>query len=151
MGWRIDETNISITKAKLTAIANKIKANFGAATPYRWDKGKYLCLYKDNEHGYDFQIYARTKTEGENLIKKIIAMNGHPYSDDLFRLSTPNKESVNNPGTQIILGKPYKKSKWRPIVTVEFQYAQAIIQSLGEPVILVDYTGTKSNPIVKAY
>lgn len=151
IGWRIDETNATITRAKIETIANKIKLEFGGTTPYTWDKGKYICWYKDKENFYDFQIYALNGTMGKNLIQKIIGMNNHSYDEDLFRLTTPSKNSVNNPGSRTILGKSYKKAKWRPTARVEFSYAQLIVHELPEPLVLIDYTGTKSNPVVQVY
>lgn len=151
IGWRLNETSHSITNAELKSIATKIKSAFGGHPTHSWNKGKILCLYKDKQHGYDFQIYALNTSVGENLIRKILEMNGHPYNEDLFRHSEPKRSNTVKPGSQTILGKAYQKNKWRPNGKVYFQHAQAIIHGIPEPLTLIDYSGERSNPLLKAY
>lgn len=148
MGFRLQETNSSISEAKLFSIAERIKSSFGGHPPYSWDKGKYICWYKDIEHGYDFQVYALNESEGESVIRKVVSMNEHPYHEENFRVTKPNKNSVNSPSNQTILGKNYKKPKWRPTIKVYFKYAICTINGLPNPVTLLDYSGTMPNPIL---
>lgn len=150
VSFRLSETTETISKAKLTSLAREIKSDFGGHPTYSWDKGKILCLYTDKKNGYYFQIYAQNISEGESLIKKVISLNKHTFESDFFRSTEPLKSSVNKPTTHQILGKPYRKKRWRPTAKVHFQYAQAVIHGLPNPVVLVDYSGTLANPLVKA-
>ena len=45
----MDEDSESITKAKLTTLANKIKTEFGNSNGYRWKKGKEYYSYTDKD------------------------------------------------------------------------------------------------------
>lgn len=150
ISFRLDETHLTITEAKYKILANKIKTELATGTPYSFNKGKYLCLYEDDALGYNFQIYTSSETEGENVIKKIMSIQNHTFNEKLFRCSTPKRNSDNNPGTVTILGKSRKKPRWRPTGTVKFRYADLVIHDLPNPIVLVDRTGTRANPVILA-
>lgn len=145
--FRIDETAETITEAKYKALASKIRLEFALNNGYRWSKGKYICWYKDAAKGYDLQIYALNATEGEQVIKKVLNIQGHVFEEDNFRITEPKKASDNITSNQTILGKSYKKRRWRPTGYVRFAYADLIVHGISDPICLVDRTGSRYRPV----
>ena len=150
ISFRLSETSETITEAKYRAIANKIKTEFTATNGYVWDKGKYLCWYEDRGKGYHFQIYALNESEGEKIIKKVMAIQDHTFDEKLFRVTEPKRASDNTPANQTILGKTYKKPRWRPTGRVRFLWAELMVHGLPNPITLVDRTGTRYRPVILA-
>lgn len=137
ISFRIDETATTITRAKIAALAQKIRTTLATGAGYSWDKGKIICWYKDAERGYDLQIYALSKPEGEQVIKKILDIQNHPWDADKFKHTTPERDSDNTPGTVTILGESTDKPRWRPSALVRFSYANLIVWNRKEPIRIV--------------
>lgn len=150
VSWRlVDETTATITKAKLIAIANKIKTNFGASNGYIFKRGRKLVIYHKLSEGYKISLRSRDLIEGKNLIREILTMNGHSLDAEILKLSSVDNEAdayPYNPGTQTILGKRKSKPRKRPLVNVRFRYAYATINGWGKPV----YLFSKSHAIADA-
>jgi hypothetical protein len=148
ISWRImDETHQTITKTKLTTIAQQIKTRFGSGSGYLFRKGRKLIRYFDEDNGYEFKILARETTDAKNLIQEILAINGHSYQSELLKTSTTESEVdayPSNPGTQVILGKRKNKPRQRPIADVRFRYAYALVQGYNQPIYL--YSRTHYHP-----
>ncbi len=147
----MNESTTTISQANVQMLANQIKNEIGLAQGYTFNKGKYLCKYKDKEHGYDFQLYTLNELEGEQVVRKIISIRNHVFDEKKFKVTVPKKNSDNVTENILILGKPTKKQRWRPTAKVRFMYAHLLIHNRPEPLCLVDRTGIKPNPIVKAY
>jgi hypothetical protein len=146
----MDETYKTISNSNIKTLANKIKIELATGEGYRWTKGKILCLYQDKEKGYDFQVYAATENEGEQVIKKIISIQNHSFETDFFRHSTPKRNSDNTPSTELILDETRRKPRWRPTGYVRFAWADLAVWNVKEPITLVDLTGLKRNPMERA-
>lgn len=144
----IGETSNSITVTKLTQVANRIKLEFGQNGGYLWKKGKSNYCYKDVENGLDLRIYALNETEGKEVIGKICSVVQCAYDNDLLRVSTPEKNSLNTPTTQTILTEVIKKPRWRPTANVRFHKASCIVHGRPKPVILLDLWGRSLNALV---
>lgn len=140
VSWRlVDETTQTITKAKLTTIANKIKTNFGTGSGYLFKKGRKLVIYNKLSQGYKFILRARELSEGKDLIREILSINGHTLDTELLKLSVVDDEMgafPYNSATETILGKRRNKPRKRPMVNVKFKYAYAIVNGWGKPVYL---------------
>lgn len=138
--WRlVDETTQTITKAKLIAIANKIKTSFGSSNGYLFRKGRKIVAYNKLSQGYNFVLRARELSDGKDLIREILSINGHTLDDEILKLSVVDDESgafPYNPGTQNVLGKRRPKPRKRPMVNVRFRYAYATVNGWGKPVYL---------------
>lgn len=138
--WRLpDETSATITKAKLTTIANRIKTTFGSGNGYIFRKGRKIISYRDKPKGYEFLIRARSLEDGRELIRDILTMNGDSLESELLKLSEVADEVEAfpaNPGTQVILGKRHNKKRKRPLTDVRFKYAYAFIDGIGQPIYL---------------
>ena len=153
ISWRlIDKTSTTITKTELTAIANKIKTKFGTAPGYIFKKGRKIVSYRHKSKGYEFLIRARSLTDGKELIKDILTMNGDSLESGLLKLSEVDDEAEAfpyNPGTQTILGKRHPKVRKRPLVNVRFRYAYATIYGAGQPTYLYSRTHSIPDALVK--
>ncbi len=149
ISFRLDETHKTITETNYKALANKIKVELAPRDGYLWNKGKILCLYNDEERGYRLQIYALSEAEGEQVVKKILSIQDHPFDEKLFRHSTPKRNSENTPGKVTILGTSYSEPRWRPTATVRFMWADLIVWNVPEPICLVDNSGIRLNPVLR--
>ena len=147
----MNETSETISKVELTAIANRIKAQFDLSGGYLWKKGKDLASYVDKAKGYQFQLLVRSKTEAKDLITSVLATNNdvpnwkylsYKESDD------PTNAYPIIPSPMTILGKIGKEPRIRPIATTRFQYSYCSIWGRSEPVILYDRSLTFYNPLV---
>lgn len=140
VSWRLmNETSATITKAELTTIANKIKTKFGAGNGYVFKKGRKIVCYRQKSKGYEFLIRARSLTDGKDLIRDILTMNGDSLLTGLLKVSEVEDEAdafPYNPGTQVILNKRYPEIRQRPMVNVRFRYAYASIYGKPQPVYL---------------
>lgn len=138
--WRlVDETSQTITKAKLTTIANKIKTNFGAGNGYVFRKGRKTVVYKKPSEGYKLYLYARDLAAGKELIREILSINGHTLEDEILKISQVDNELdafPYNPGTQLVLGKRKPKPRRKPMTSVRFRYAYATVAGWNSLVYL---------------
>lgn len=136
----IDETQATINPTKARALATDIKRIFTVnGQGITWDKGKVKCTYKDRDRGYDMYIYAISKAEAIEVIKKLLSIRNHPYVADYLVEHNPERSSVNNPtGTKLVYGQQMPNKRWRPTAKVRFIYASLQIEGLDEDVMLVD-------------
>lgn len=140
VSWRlIDETTQTITKAKLTTIANKIRTNFGSGSGYLFKRGRKFVSYSKLSEGYNFRLRARSFAEGKNLIREILLMNSHTLDSEILKMSEVDNEAEAfpyNPGTVTLFGKRRSMPRKRPMVNVKFKYAYATVNGWGKPVYL---------------
>ncbi|MEQ9671316.1 hypothetical protein [Coleofasciculus sp. G2-EDA-02] len=145
-----EETEESITSAKIENLANKIKLKFTNPT-YRWNKGKTYYYYYDKQKGYDFRLLARNVTEAKRIIADVLDLrNDIPDWKSYLRFTeveNPRETFPESTGTKTVLSKPRKKPVRRPEVDVYFRYALLSIP-LVATITLVDLTGTRSRPVV---
>ncbi len=138
--WRlVEETTQSITKTKLTTIANKIKTQFGTGSGYLFRRGRKIVAYQKPSQGYKFFLRARDLEGAKSLIREILSINGHTLETEILTVSEVDNEEEAfpyNPGTQTVLGKRRAKPRKRPIVNVRFRYAYATVNGWGKPVYL---------------
>lgn len=148
VSWRLhDETSQTITKAKLTTIANKIKTKFGTSSGGLFRKGRKMIRYRKIAEGYDFKLRARDLAEGKNLIQEILQINGNSLDSEILKISEVDDEAgafPYNPGKQTILGKSRDKPRRRPMVNVRFRHAYATVHGYQTPIWL--YSNTKFLP-----
>lgn len=140
----MDETEESITKAKLTTLANKIKSEFGLNNGYRWHKGRLLCVYTEPKRGYHLHIYAFSVLEAKEVISKVLDIQSHTPDWKFLKVSETNEESSAYPiipPNETILGKVVRLPRRRPVGYVRFLRATCAIWGLTKPVALFDRTG----------
>lgn len=155
VSWRLmNESTTTITKAKLTTIANSIKSKFGIGQGYLFKKGKKCIRYRNLTQGYDFKMYAYDTNEAKNLIREILSINGHSYDETLVLTGTIEDEAgafPANPGTQTILGKRKNKPRKRPITNVRFRYAYASIKGYNQPIYLYSKSHYKPDALANDF
>jgi len=146
------ETSASMNEAKAKALAQQIKAEFAStAQGYVWTKGKHKISYQDPSNGYLLSINAASDEEAEQLIKKILSIQNHPFDIEKMILHTPKKNSVNNPTeTRLVYGQQRKKLRWRPTANVRFRWSTLQIHGLPRDVALIDRTGYFPDALLKA-
>ena len=124
---------------ELKSYATKIKSSFGGATPYCFKRGKVCVHYHDKEEGFKFQLYVYSKTEGKDVIDKILDLVekqpkweflGTSESDD------PVSAYPTLPPVKIIAGESRRMPRKRPVGNVHFQYATAEVYGIPRPVTL---------------
>ncbi len=150
----MDEDSETITKTRLTTLANKIKAEFGVSNGYTWKKGKEYYSYTDKAKGYQLQILAFSESEARQLITKILDIQGHSFQGKKFRKSAnddPTSAYPTIPPQQSILGELTREPRLRPVATVRFQYAIANIWGKPDLIPLYDRTFTYLNALVTEY
>lgn len=144
----MNETTETISKSKLQSLAQVIRAKFWS---YNFNKGKIKVTYVEPKKGYRLSVNAVSETEGIDLIKDVLSINGDTINDDCLNVvNKPKKQSDNTPGTKTILGKPRKGRRWRPTATVKFRHACCSIFGLNRDVILVDKSGRYPQALIKS-
>jgi hypothetical protein len=148
----MNETSETITKGELNRIGEQIKTIFGANGGYIWQKGKELYTYADWDKGYQMQILARSVSQAQDLVSKILSLQGHT-PQWRFLTKTENFEELNRypetPTTKVILGETVTMPKLRPYAEVRFQYADVRVHKLTEPLVLYDRTNKKVGALVR--
>lgn len=148
ISYRIrNETSQTITEAELRSHAQRIRSEFATGGRYVWTKGRVLVTYKDLNNGLNLQIYAISKAEAVQVIRKVLDCAQVPYDEDRVVTHTSEEDFPANPGTQLILGKPRRKPVRRPVANVRFQRATASIWGIPNDICLVDYPLNDKNPL----
>ncbi|MCY7272387.1 MAG: hypothetical protein LH702_01240, partial [Phormidesmis sp. CAN_BIN44] len=107
--------------------------------------------YKDPSKGYNFQLYIWNETEAKRVIEQVLDIRGHSPNWEKYLDGTTKKKTFPIvPGNQFLFGKSRRKPRERPIATVRFKYAELKIHGLPNDIQLVDRTGFRRNPLVKA-
>ncbi|PSB20552.1 hypothetical protein C7B65_06505 [Phormidesmis priestleyi ULC007] len=147
----MNETSESMTEAKAKVTANKIKTLFCAGNGFAWKKGRELWMYKEPAKGYNLQLYAWNETEAKKVIEQILDVQSDTPNWEKHLEGTTKKKTFRTiPASSRIYGKVRREARERPIATVRFRYAELKIHGLPNDVQLVDRTGFRHNPLVKA-
>lgn len=153
VSWRlINETTSTVTRAKLTTIANKIKAVFGSGNGYVFKKGRKMVRYRQIIKGYDFKLRSKELAEAKRLITDVLAIQGDTLDRTILKTSEVDNEIdafPYNPGRQNILGKQINKPRRRPLVNVRFRYAYVIVHGRGKPIYLYSRAILSSETLVQ--
>lgn len=146
-----DKTESTITKAELTSLANKIKTEFGSANAYRWHKGRTCCTYYEPEKGYIFKVFAFSKSEGKEVISKVLDLQNHIPDWSKLTINENDQESLAYPivpPQKNIVGEQVRMPRKRPVGYVRFQRATCQLYGRTKPITLVDRTGRRYDALV---
>jgi len=144
------ETATTVTMAEVQAIANRIKTLFSSGNGFVWRKGKISGAYTDHENGYMLRVLGRDRTEVKRVIEQFLDINNHSPQWKRLKWNENDEPSVaypTIPPTQMVLGKPKKLPRYRPIADVRFRYAVMHLHGGGNPIVLVDRTDHYENVI----
>ena len=150
----LNEDSESITKTKLTTLANKIKTEFGVSNGYTWKKGKEYYSYTDKEKVYQLKILAFSESEARQLITKILSIQNDTFQAKKFNKSSnddPTAAYPTLPSTQNILGDVTRDPRRRPVATVRFQHATANVWGKPDLIPLYDRTFRYLNALVNEF
>lgn len=136
----MDKTNEAMTLREAERLAQKIKAKF-IKPIFKFTKGKELYRYYEPKIGDSLRCWTKNQTEAKKLFEQTLDLVGASLDLENARKSislNPGKAYDDTPGTEIVLGKPTKMDKLRPIVEVEFATAYLMMEGLKKPIYLVD-------------
>ncbi|MGL4375981.1 MAG: hypothetical protein ACRCT1_06050, partial [Microcoleaceae cyanobacterium] len=136
----MNESDTSLSKSSLRQLAQKIVDVFGKPVPYTWAKGTITVSYNGREQGLKGFYYSKSKSDGIDLIKKILAVTGQEIKLVKCRISECEDPTAysQNPSSVTILGESRKLPVFRPVVDVRFTHADLFLASLAQPIRLVD-------------
>lgn len=136
----MNKTNTTLTDAEVLALANKIKAKF--INPlFKFTKGKEYYRYVEPRAGDPLKAWAKNETEVRKLYAQVLDLVGISPDTEKVRKSislNPLKAYPDTRRTEIILGKPVKFDRLRPVITVEFVAAYLMMEGLTKPIYLVN-------------
>jgi len=141
------ETDSSISVPYLKKIATKIEAIFGKREGYYWEKGKRYANYNHWELGYKLQLLSPSPSQGEILIKNILAIQGHTFDPARMTFSQNQGESrafPKSPGKKRILGEDVDLPKRRPECRARFRSASVEIGGLKQKIVI--FSTDKNTP-----
>jgi hypothetical protein len=148
-------TKANMNPAKALPFALRIAEEFTAANKgITFSKGKQIISYTDPPNGLKtLKIFALSKEEGVDIIKKICSILLLPFSSSFIGVSDkPNKASITKSvGTETVYGKVVPKKRWRPSSKVRFRYAYMVVDNREYPIPLVDTTGRFPDALIKKY
>jgi hypothetical protein len=132
----MNETSSTISRANAETLAKAIKREFTNPI-FVWEKGWYKYTYRDVERGYDLRLLVKSKAEGTRITRKVLDIQGHPFSDDNLQFIDHDRSYSLTPGTHTVYGRTIKKPVQRPRVDVRFRYAQLLINGRVNAINLV--------------
>lgn len=136
----MNKTNATLTDAEVLALANKIKAKF--INPlFKFTKGKEYYRYIEPRAGDPLKAWAKNETEARKLYAQVLDLMGISPDTEKVRKSislNPLKAYPDTRRTEMILGKPVKFDRLRPVLTVEFVAAYLMMEGLAKPIYLVN-------------
>jgi len=146
----VGQTSTTLSHSEMQSYANKIRSAFASGSGFTWKKGRLKASYKDQHHGYNMILTVWSEAEAKRVIEQVLDIQGHTPDWDFLTVNEPKKTFPTIPGFQNILGKPRRKPRERPIAYVRFRYAELKLHGLPNDITLVDRTGFRRNPVIKA-
>jgi hypothetical protein len=140
----------TINEMMLENITRKIIDLF-AKPPFQWHKGKEMSSYSDWDNGYQLQLLVKDYAEGRRMIEQVLDIRGKSPDWEFMnheKSAAPQEAYRDTPKHVTILGKSVEQPIERPLVTVQFNYADIYIPGLRKPIVLCDLSG-KREPLVQ--
>jgi hypothetical protein len=140
----------TITETILQNATRKIIDLF-AKPPFQWHKGKEMSSYTDWNNGYQLQLLVKDYAEGRRIIEQVLDIRGKSPDWEFMnheKNAVPQIAYRDTPKQVTILGKSVEQPVERPVVTVQFDYADIYIPGLRKPIILCDLSGRRE-PLVQ--
>lgn len=145
------ETSETFTKANATVRAQAIKRLFIDPAIFVWRKGKEIVSYRDEKNGYDFRLRVRNKEEGKRIITQVMTIE-NKIPDWKFLIHAESDATFPEiPESKMIFGEQRRMPRRRPLEDIKFRYAELHLFGLTNAVTLVDTTGRRGTPLVRAF
>jgi len=148
----MEETQTSLIKSQQLIYAQRIQAQFAHPTPYQRKAGQTMFTYNDWDIGVAFQLLLRDATTAEDLITRLLAIQGQTINLAALNQSVNQNPTVafpTIPGNITIAGKQYKERRVRPTWIGNYQYATLKIPGLSGVITLHDSTGRRKNALLR--
>jgi hypothetical protein len=132
------KTSETITPADVDLLAQRVKSKF-VKPPFVWNKGKKCYTYFDRKKGYQLKINVPSEVEAKRVIEQVLDLQGHSPEWEFLNLTQAVQETQKydeTPRSKVILNKPRKQVRRRPIGKVTFYRAELHIHGLDQPVVL---------------
>lgn len=136
----MDKTNTSMTLTDSEQLATKIKTKF-IKPLFKFTKGKELYQYYKSNMGSSLKCWAKDQTQAKKLLNRTLDLLDTSLElENVKKITSLNSAKTydDTPGTQMVLGKPVKLDKLRPIIDVEFTMAYLMMDGLRQPIYLID-------------
>jgi hypothetical protein len=146
----MNESSQTMTEAKASVIAGRIRAEFALGGGYRWHKGRTKLSYRDKDNGYQFSINAYSEAEGKQVLNKVLDIQGDSLDLDLLSITTLGDTPPTVPPMERIYGEQRRTPRRRPVGWVRFAYADLHVHGLPNAITLVDRTGRRKNALTRA-
>ena len=105
---------------------------------FLWHKGKISFNYNDWGEGYGLKVLCQKENEGRDLVKKILSLRGHSYSEKKASKSKSEFEGDYRDGREVVvLGESQKAPRFRPNATVRFRGASLKLSKRKSPIKLI--------------
>lgn len=147
----MEETAETFTTANASTRAQAIKRLFVDPGLFVWKKGKKVVSYRDEKNGYKFKLLVRSKEEGKRIITQVMAIE-NKIPDWKFLSHTESDATFSEiPESKSILGKQRRMPRRRPLEDVKFRYAELHLFGLTNAMTLLDTTGRRGTPLIRAF
>jgi hypothetical protein len=132
------KTSETITPADVDLVAARVKSKF-AQPLFVWNKGKKCYTYFDRKKGYQLKLNVPSEAEAKRVIEQVLDLQGHSPEWEFLNLNQAIQELQKydeTPRSKMILNKPRKQVRRRPIGKVTFYRAELHIHGLDQPIVL---------------
>ena len=132
------KTSETITPTDVDLLAQRVKSKF-VNPPFVWNKGKKCYTYFDKKKGYQLKINVPGEVEAKRVIEQVLDLQGHSPEWEFLNLNQAVQETQKydeTPRSKVILNKPRKQIRRRPVGKVTFYRAELHLHGLDQPVVL---------------
>lgn len=127
-----------ITQSDISRIGAKIRSVFKTRPTYIWSKGKDQVIYHNWQQGYNLNIYASTRNEGERLLTAILSLQDHIIDEAFIKYGEAKNPAKAYPASTDIqvLGQTHKTPERLPKSKVSFQMAKIYLPTLKQTLVI---------------
>ena len=147
----VGETPETFTRANGVLRAQAIKRLFIDSNLFVWKKGKDIVTYRDERNGYDFRLRVRSKEEGKRIITQVMGIESKIPEWKFLNHVESDATFPDIPETKLIFGEQRRMPRRRPLEDVKFRYAELHLFGLTNAITLVDTTGRRRTPLIRAF
>lgn len=145
-----DETSETFTESNARLRAQKIKDLFVNSELFVWQKGREIVSYLDKQQGYNFRLNVKNELEGRKIIMRVMSIENKLPNWNKLCLHECRNTFPDTPSSQRVYGEQRRMPRRRLLEDIKFRYAELHLWGLTKPVTLVDTSGHRGVPLVRA-
>ncbi|MEC4896395.1 MAG: hypothetical protein SAL07_25850 [Oscillatoria sp. PMC 1051.18] len=143
VSFRLMDENYSTSA--INSLALKVKNKF---RNFFYQRGDALYTYTDQRRGYHFQLYVGGEIAAKKVIEAVNDVAANTTLDwTLLKNHSRNQDLPKIKGKLTVMGETRTIKNVTRSGRVYFAYAELFIPDWGEPITLVDGTGTRPRAI----